>query len=58
MPLEPFNTSEPLTMGVELELQLISLSDYDSTASSPDLLHLLMDASRSRATSRLRSPRA
>src|SRR3954465_1881627 len=41
MPLEPFNTSEPLTMGVELALQLISLADYGLTASSPDLLHLL-----------------
>jgi carboxylate-amine ligase len=28
-------------MGVELELQLVSLSDFDLTASSPDLLHLL-----------------
>ena len=41
MPLEKFNHSEPLTLGVELELQLVSLSDYDLTASSPDLLHLL-----------------
>src|SRR5471030_1049800 len=41
MPLEPFTSSAPLTMGVELELQLVSLSDYDLTASSPDLLHLL-----------------
>jgi glutamate---cysteine ligase / carboxylate-amine ligase len=41
MPLEPFNNSEPLTFGVELELQLVSLSDFDLTAASPDLLHLL-----------------
>ena len=41
MPLEEFKSSKPLTMGVELELQLVSLSDYDLTASSPDLLHLL-----------------
>jgi carboxylate-amine ligase len=41
MPLEPFNQSQPLTFGVELELQLVSLSDFDLTASSPDLLHLL-----------------
>lgn len=41
MPLEPFKTSEALTMGVELELQLVSLSDFNLTASSPDLLHLL-----------------
>ncbi|HEU4845772.1 MAG TPA: YbdK family carboxylate-amine ligase, partial [Burkholderiaceae bacterium] len=41
MALEPFKNSVPLTMGVELELQLVSLSDFDLTASSPDLLHLL-----------------
>jgi carboxylate-amine ligase len=41
MALEEFKSSKPLTMGVELELQLISLSDFDLTASSPDLLHLL-----------------
>jgi carboxylate-amine ligase len=41
MPLEPFASSEPLTFGVELELQLVSLSDFNLTAASPDLLHLL-----------------
>jgi carboxylate-amine ligase len=41
MPLEPFTRSTPLTVGVELELQLVSLSDFDLTAASPDLLHLL-----------------
>ncbi|MBI1890578.1 MAG: glutamate--cysteine ligase [Burkholderiales bacterium] len=41
MPLEPFKHSVPLTLGVELELQLINLSDLDLTAASPDLLHLL-----------------
>lgn len=41
MPLEPFKTSAALSMGVELELQLVSLSDFNLTASSPDLLHLL-----------------
>jgi carboxylate-amine ligase len=41
MPLEAFNASEPLTFGVELELQLVSLSDFNLTAASPDLLHLL-----------------
>ncbi len=41
MPLEPFTSSTPLTFGVELELQLVSLSDFDLTAASPDLLHLL-----------------
>jgi carboxylate-amine ligase len=41
MALEPFKQSQPLTMGVELELQLVSLSDHDLTGASPDLLHLL-----------------
>jgi carboxylate-amine ligase len=41
MPLEPFATSKPLTFGVELELQLVSLSDFDLTPASPDLMHLL-----------------
>ena len=41
MPLEPFATSEALTFGVELELQLVSLSDFDLTPASLDLLHLL-----------------
>ena len=41
MPLEPFKSSESLSLGVELELQLVSLSSFDLTASSPDLLHLL-----------------
>jgi carboxylate-amine ligase len=41
MPLEPFATSEQLTFGVELELQLVSLSDFDLTPVAPDLLELL-----------------
>lgn len=41
MPLEAFNPSQPLTFGVELELQLVSLSDFNLTAAAPDLLHLL-----------------
>jgi carboxylate-amine ligase len=41
MPLEAFASSEALTFGVELELQLVSLSDFDLTPASPDLLHLL-----------------
>ena len=41
MPLEPFSRSAALTFGVELELQLVNLSDFDLTAASPDLLHLL-----------------
>ncbi len=41
MALPPFNTSEALTMGVELELQLVSLSDFDLVSASPDMLDLL-----------------
>lgn len=41
MPMEPFKDSASLTFGVELELQLINLSDLDLTAASPDMLHLL-----------------
>jgi len=41
MPLDAFNPSQPLTFGVELELQLVSLSDFNLTAASPDLMHLL-----------------
>ncbi|MEW6704338.1 MAG: YbdK family carboxylate-amine ligase [Pseudomonadota bacterium] len=41
MPLETFKTSEPLTLGVELELQLVSLSDFDLVDASPDMLELL-----------------
>jgi carboxylate-amine ligase len=41
MPLEAFTPSRPLTFGVELELQLVSLSDFNLTAASPDMMHLL-----------------
>ena len=41
MALEKFAQSRPLTMGVELELQLVSLSDFDLVAASPDMLELL-----------------
>ena len=41
MPLEPFKTSKPLTLGVELELQLVSLSNLDLVDASPDMLDLL-----------------
>jgi carboxylate-amine ligase len=41
MALEPFKQSQPLTLGVELELQLVSLSDFDLAAASPDMLDLL-----------------
>ena len=41
MALEPFADSPALTFGVELDLQLGSRADFDLTAASPDLLHLL-----------------
>ncbi|MCC2645476.1 MAG: gamma-glutamyl ligase [Burkholderiales bacterium] len=41
MKLGPFKDSKPYTIGVELELQLINLSNFDLTAASPDLIYLL-----------------
>jgi carboxylate-amine ligase len=41
MALEPFASSAALTMGVELELQLIGRTDLDLTSASPDMLELL-----------------
>ena len=41
MPLPAFTASAPLTMGVELEVQLVGRTDLDLTPASPDLLHLL-----------------
>jgi carboxylate-amine ligase len=41
MPLEIFKTSRSLSIGVELELQLVSLSDFDLVNASPDMLALL-----------------
>ncbi|MEZ5645926.1 MAG: YbdK family carboxylate-amine ligase [Burkholderiaceae bacterium] len=41
MPLEPFKASEALTMGVELELQLVNTYDMDLSSSANDLLELL-----------------
>jgi carboxylate-amine ligase len=41
MSLEAFASSQSLTMGVELELQLVSLSDFDLVPASPDMLELL-----------------
>ena len=34
-----FNRSEPLTLGVELELQLLTTRDYDLTRGAVHLLH-------------------
>lgn len=39
MPLEPFQESRALSLGVELELQLLSAQDFDLTWASPDLIH-------------------
>lgn len=41
MALEPFKTATALTMGVELELQLVSLTDFDLLPCVDDMLHLL-----------------
>lgn len=39
--LPPFKESTAYTLGVELELQLINLSDFNLTPFSPDLIYLL-----------------
>ncbi len=36
-----FKSSQPFTLGVELELQIVNRRDYDLTAGAPDLLRLL-----------------
>jgi len=41
MSLENFSQSKPLTIGVELELQLLSTATYDLVASSDDLLRVV-----------------
>jgi carboxylate-amine ligase len=41
MSLENFATSKPLTLGVELELQIVSTHDYDLAPGAADLLRLL-----------------
>lgn len=41
MSLENFTQSDSLTLGVELELQLVSLTDFDLTVASSDMLELL-----------------
>lgn len=38
MPLQDFTPSEPLTLGVELELQLLSTHDFDLAPQAQDLL--------------------
>ncbi|MGD9942393.1 MAG: YbdK family carboxylate-amine ligase [Burkholderiaceae bacterium] len=41
MPLEAFAESRALTMGVELELQIVNTHDYDLTPGADDLLRLM-----------------
>ncbi len=41
MSLEAFSHSEPLTLGVELELQLVSTHDYDLAPYAEDMLRLM-----------------
>ena len=41
MPLEPFIHSEALSLGVELELQLVNTHDYDLTPYAEDMLRLM-----------------
>ena len=42
MALEAFTSSQPLTLGVELELQLLDTHDFDLTPRSEDLLRELV----------------
>ena len=39
--LEAFTHSEPLTLGVELELQLVNTHDYDLAHYAEDMLRLM-----------------
>lgn len=41
MSLGPFATSRPLTLGVELELQIVNTHDYDLTPAAGDLMRLM-----------------
>ncbi len=41
MSLEAFTSSQPLTLGVELELQLVSTHDFDLAPQAEDLLRVL-----------------
>jgi len=41
MPLDKFTPSQPLTLGVELELQLVSTHDFDLSPQAEDLLREL-----------------
>ena len=41
MTLEAFGQSDPLTIGVELELQLVNTNNYDLTHYADDMLRLM-----------------
>ena len=41
LPLEPFNKSVALSLGVELELQLVNTHDYDLAPYAEDMLRLM-----------------
>ena len=41
MPLETFRASESLSLGVELELQLVNVADFDLSGACADMLHVL-----------------
>ena len=41
MSLESFATSRPLTLGIELELQIVNCHDYDLSPSAADLIRLM-----------------
>ncbi len=52
-----FKDSEPLTLGVELELQLLTARDYDLTSGASDLLRVVQHDAAT-ATSSWKSRRA
>ena len=41
LPLQDFTASQPLTLGVELELQLVGSHDFDLEPQAQDLLRVL-----------------
>ena len=52
MSLEAFNHSEPLTLGVELELQLVNTNDYDLAPYAEDMLRLMKKTRPARGSAR------
>ena len=41
MSLEQFVPSEPFTLGIELEIQIVNTHDYDLTKAATDILRLV-----------------